>query len=73
MAYIFGYNLTDYKVSMMENIYIYRGMTALQLVVLMYGKGYTEGEEKSVYNHLRNRRRTPTIFPLTGLLHPYIS
>lgn len=57
MAYTFGYKLTNYTIKMIDFLYIYRGMTALQLSEMLYPAGYTASQEKSVYNHLRKLKK----------------
>lgn len=58
MAYVFGYNLTHHSERILENLLIYRGMTARQLAALMSAPfPHSLSEEKSVYNYLRKLKK----------------
>ncbi|MEK5379365.1 replication-relaxation family protein [Niallia sp. FSL W8-0635] len=53
MAYLLGYDLTDYDIKLIECLVNYRGVKPYHFAVMKYGKNFTESQEKTIYKYLR--------------------
>jgi hypothetical protein len=57
MVYQLGYNLSELSIEIMQILFKYRGMTAIQTAKLLYPEGYTVSQEKNIYNNLINLKK----------------
>ncbi|SLK50292.1 Uncharacterised protein [Mycobacteroides abscessus subsp. abscessus] len=53
MAYLLGYDLTEYDIDIIDCLTNYRGVKPYHLSIMKYGVNYTNSQEKTIYKYLR--------------------
>lgn len=53
MAYMFGYDITDYDIKLIECSLNYRGVQPNHFATVQYEVNYTKAQEKTIYKYIR--------------------
>lgn len=53
MAYILGYDITNYEISLINYLLLYRGVKPNHLAIMHYGINFTKTQEKTIYKYLK--------------------